>query len=90
MKTLQYKRWDKFLNVISLAKIACEHSKSILENHFSQVGKMVNIGSNTKRDIKDFKLSRVNDTIRMYEKGKIKMYKNVHKINPKVHSFVIL
>ena len=32
----------------------------------------------------------VNDTIRMYEKGKIKMYKNVHKINPKVHSFVIL
>ena len=58
MKTLQYKRWDKFLNVISLAKIACEQSKSILENHFSQVGKMVNIGSNTKRDIKDFKLSR--------------------------------
>ena len=32
----------------------------------------------------------VNDTIRMYEKGKIRMYKIVHKINPKVHSFVIL
>ena len=34
--------------------------------------------------------SIVNDTIRMYEKGKIRMYKIVHKINPKVHSFVIL
>lgn len=32
----------------------------------------------------------VNDTIRMYKKGKIRMYKIVHKINPKVHSFVIL
>ena len=32
----------------------------------------------------------VNDTIRMYKKGKIWMYKIVHIINPKVHSFVIL
>lgn len=32
----------------------------------------------------------VNDTIRMYKKGKIKMYKIVHDISPRVHSFVIL
>ena len=34
--------------------------------------------------------SSVNDTIRMYKKGKIKMYKIVHDISPRVHSFVIL
>ena len=35
-------------------------------------------------------LIHVNDTIRMYKKGKIKMYKIVHDISPRVHSFVIL
>ena len=35
-------------------------------------------------------LPPVNDTIRMYKKGKIKMYKIVHDISPRVHSFVIL
>ena len=37
-----------------------------------------------------FNYSNVNDTIRMYKKGKIKMYKIVHDISPRVHSFVIL
>ena len=35
-------------------------------------------------------IAYVNDTIRMYKKGKIKMYKIVHDISPRVHSFVIL
>lgn len=31
-----------------------------------------------------------NDTIRMYKKGKIEMYKIVHENSLKVHPFVIL
>lgn len=55
---LEYKRWDKFCNVIEISKINCENSNNIVNNHFSQVGKMVNIGSNTSRNIMDYKLSR--------------------------------
>lgn len=55
---LDYKRWDKFCNVIESAKIACENSNNALLNHFSQVGKMVEIGSGAKRKQMDFKLSR--------------------------------
>ena len=55
---LDYKRWDKFCNVIESAKIACENSNNAVLNHFSQVGKMVEIGSGAKRKQMDFKLSR--------------------------------
>ncbi|MBC8385936.1 MAG: DNA damage-inducible protein D [Candidatus Cloacimonetes bacterium] len=55
---LEYKRWDKFLNVISKAKEACKRSNNTVSDHFSQVGKMVSIGSNTKREIQDIMLSR--------------------------------
>lgn len=57
-KVLDYKRWDKFLNVINNAKTACEQSNNIIMDHFSQVGKLVDIGSKTSRSIKDYKLSR--------------------------------
>ena len=49
---------DKFLDVINKAKNACECSKNITENHFSQVGNMVLIGSSAKRKIMDYQLSR--------------------------------
>ncbi len=55
---LDYKKWQKFVNVIENAKAACEHSKFMIDEHFTQVGKMVNIGSNTSRNILDYKLSR--------------------------------
>ena len=55
---LDYKRWDKFCNVIESAKIACENSNNAVLDHFSQVGKMVEIGSGAKRKQMDFKLSR--------------------------------
>jgi len=58
MKVLEYKKWDKFINVINNAKISCERSKNFIDYHFPQVEKMVEIGSNTKRKIIDFKLSR--------------------------------
>ncbi len=55
---LDYSRWEKFKNVINKAKISCTQSKNIVENHFHQVVKLVGIGSKTKREIIDFKLSR--------------------------------
>ena len=57
-RVLEYKRWDKFWNVINQAMIACEQSNNVIEYHFSQVGKLVDIGSKTKRKIIDYKLSR--------------------------------
>ena len=55
---LEYKRWDKFCKVIENAKIACERSNYIVSDHFVQVGKMVEIGSNAKRKHVDYVLSR--------------------------------
>ncbi len=57
-KILDYSRWEKFYNVIKKAKTACLNSGYQVEDHFHQVGKMVAIGSNSKRTIKDIKLSR--------------------------------
>ncbi len=58
MVVLEYKRWDKFINVIDNAKVACERSNNIIDDHFSQVGKMVEIGSGAKRKQVDYELSR--------------------------------
>ena len=58
MTALEYKRWDKFCNVIENAKTACEKSNNIISDHFSQVGRKVEIGSKTSRNIIDYKLSR--------------------------------
>jgi len=57
-QVLEYKKWQKFINVIENAKIACEQSKFIIDDHFIQMGKMVDIGSKTTRSIIDYKLSR--------------------------------
>ncbi len=55
---LEYKKWDKFLNVIDKAKEACKNSGQEIENHFPLVEKMVRIGSGAERDIGDLLLSR--------------------------------
>lgn len=55
---LEYKRWDKFQNVIDKAMAACLNSDISVDDHFSQVGKMVNIGSGAEREVLDYKLSR--------------------------------
>ena len=56
--TLDYKKWQKFINVIENAKIACEQSNFIIEDHITQVGKMINVGKGGKRKVEDYKLSR--------------------------------
>ena len=40
-KALEYKRWDKFNNVIKAAQNSCENSNNAILNHFSHLGKMV-------------------------------------------------
>ena len=55
---LQYTEWRKFKGVIDKAKIACEASGYKALDHFVGVDKMVEIGSDTKRKVSDYKLSR--------------------------------
>ena len=57
-KVLEYKRWDKFYNVIESAQVACSISNNNVLYHFSQVGKMINLGKGGQRKISDYKLSR--------------------------------
>lgn len=57
-RILGYARWDKFKNAIQKAETACENSGQVVEDHFSRVGNMVQIGSGAQRRIEDFRLSR--------------------------------
>ncbi|MCG9873781.1 MAG: hypothetical protein MH321_03215 [Leptospiraceae bacterium] len=53
---LGYTKWDNFLNVISKARTACEISGHEIQDHFAAVGKMVDLGSGSKREIPDIRL----------------------------------
>lgn len=57
-KVLGYIQWRRFENVIIKAKLSCDNSNLNIVDHFADVGKMVDIGSNTKRETKDYRLSR--------------------------------
>ena len=58
MGVLEYKEWRKFNKVIQKAMEACNGSNYYILDHFVLKAKMVSIGSNTSREIKDYKLSR--------------------------------
>ena len=55
---LDYSSWQKFMKVLELAMINCKKSNMDIFDHFNHVVKMVEIGSNSKRKIDDYKLSR--------------------------------
>ena len=57
-KVLEYTEWRKFEGVINKAINACKASNYVVSNHFVGVDKMVSIGSKTKREVSDYKLSR--------------------------------
>ncbi len=58
MLILGYSKWEKAEEVIARAARACINSGQDVDNHFHQTGKMVQIGSNTVREVKDYKLDR--------------------------------
>lgn len=55
---LGYSKWENFEKVINKAKEACKNAGGDLENHFPDVRKMVDIGSDADRHIQDFALTR--------------------------------
>jgi DNA-damage-inducible protein D len=58
MTLLGYSRWENFDTVITRAAKACLESGQIVENHFRTITKMVPVGSNTVRPVKDYQLDR--------------------------------
>jgi DNA-damage-inducible protein D len=55
---LGYNKWENFEKVIQKAKDACGNAGELAENHFPDVRKMVEIGSDTERPINDISLTR--------------------------------
>ena len=55
---LEYAQWRRFSDAIERARLACKNSGFAVEDHFADVGKMVDIGSGAERQIDDVMLSR--------------------------------
>lgn len=55
---LEYAQWRRFEEVIERARLACRNSGYDPEDHFADVGKMVELGSGAEREVRDVMLSR--------------------------------
>ena len=55
---LGYERWENFDKAISRAMASCETSGVTVSDHFREVTKMVQLGSGSKRNVKDYMLTR--------------------------------
>jgi len=55
---LDYKEWRNFELVIEKARKSCENSGFHSSEHFVEINKIVNLGSNAERKINDIILSR--------------------------------
>lgn len=53
------KRWQHFEAVIKKAMIACSETGNRVEDHFTDAGKMVKLGSGSRRNVVDYYLSRL-------------------------------
>ena len=58
MGILEYSKWGNFVKVINKAKLSLENTDIAISDHFADVGKMVQIGSNSERQVDDIKLTR--------------------------------
>lgn len=58
MSVLDYQKWSNFELVVQKALQACFNSGESIQNHFADISKMVQIGSNTVREVKDWRLDR--------------------------------
>ena len=50
-RVLDYSQWRRFKNTVSKAKTSCNNSNVRVEDHFANVGKMINIGKDKILDI---------------------------------------
>jgi DNA-damage-inducible protein D len=55
---LGYTEWRNFTNIISKAKEACVNSNQIIDDHFVDANKMINLPKSAKRNIEDIMLTR--------------------------------
>jgi len=55
---LEYKSYDKFLNVVAKAMVACKNTGIDTEYHFSRVGNMITAGKGARRIKEEYILSR--------------------------------
>lgn len=58
MPLLGYERWENFLKTIVRSIDSCITSGIEITNHFREVTKMVQLGSGSKRSVKDYMLTR--------------------------------
>ena len=57
-RIFEYTEYGKFLPTIEKAKTACKNSGQDSQDHFADVSDMVSIGSDAKREVSDYRLSR--------------------------------
>lgn len=55
---LGYARWENFIVAINRAMESCKTQNISIDDHFREVTKMVLLGSNAERNVKDFMLTR--------------------------------
>jgi len=53
---LGYDKWQNFDVAIKRAKIACEQVEQVVQEHFTDASKMVLLGSDASREVKDYLL----------------------------------
>ena len=58
MGPLGYTKWQNFEVAIRRAMASCEASKTPVQNHFAEVGKMIETGKGAHREVRDYKLTR--------------------------------
>jgi DNA-damage-inducible protein D len=56
---LGYKNWREFEGAIDRAKVSCEATGNVTDDHFVPSYKKANLGSGAKRPVKDYTLSRL-------------------------------
>lgn len=58
MPLLGYERWENFEKAIRRSMESCETSGITVSDHFREVTKMVQLGSGSKRNVRDYMLTR--------------------------------